>query len=199
VFMAILPAACCWCMPAANSPVTRLAAAAVSRVCPSESLKPRLVIPSGSEVTVEMITHHAGKWPMPTHLPLVCPIHVWQSGVGHLLFWQKLSYISRDRWSSAHACAQQPSTPALHPHTHTNTHTHRCCHPPPSPGDDPDKMIRGDPGVEDIYKWGAAMNIPTRGATGQGEEEHMPGSRCSINTCRPECRIAQHSSCMTCC
>lgn len=25
-----------------------------------ESLKPNLVVPSGSEVTVEMITHHAG-------------------------------------------------------------------------------------------------------------------------------------------
>lgn len=30
-------------------------------------------------------------------------------------------------------------------------------------------MIKGDPGVEDIYKWGASMNIPTRGASGQGE------------------------------
>uniref|UniRef100_A0A383V546 Acetamidase n=1 Tax=Tetradesmus obliquus TaxID=3088 RepID=A0A383V546_TETOB len=64
-----------------------------------ESLKPRLVIPSGSEVTVEMITHHAG--------------------------------------------------------------------------DDPDKMIKGDPGVEDIYKWGASMNIPTRGASGQGDGVHV--------------------------
>jgi hypothetical protein len=36
-------------------------------------------------------------------------------------------------------------------------------------GDDPDKMIRGDPGVEEIYEWGASMNIPTRGASGQGE------------------------------
>eukprot|EP00775_Hariotina_reticulata_P001825 gene1825-2159_t len=59
----------------------------------SESLKPNLVIPSGSEVTVEMITHHAG--------------------------------------------------------------------------DDPDKMIKGDPGVEAIYEWGAKMGISARGATGQ--------------------------------
>jgi hypothetical protein len=36
-------------------------------------------------------------------------------------------------------------------------------------GDDPDKMIRGDPGVEQIYEWGASMSIPTRGASGQGE------------------------------
>jgi hypothetical protein len=36
-------------------------------------------------------------------------------------------------------------------------------------GDDPDKMIKGDPGVESIYEWGAKMAIPTRGATGQGE------------------------------
>ena len=28
-----------------------------------ESLKPNLVVPSGSEVTVEMITHHAGDDP----------------------------------------------------------------------------------------------------------------------------------------
>lgn len=35
----------------------------------SESLKPRLVIPSGSEVTVEMITHHAGD-AAATHMPV---------------------------------------------------------------------------------------------------------------------------------
>lgn len=35
-------------------------------------------------------------------------------------------------------------------------------------GDDPAKMIYGDPGVESIYEWGAKMAIPTRGATGQG-------------------------------
>lgn len=35
-------------------------------------------------------------------------------------------------------------------------------------GDDPDKMINGDPGVESIYEWGAKMGVPTRGATGQG-------------------------------
>ena len=44
-------------------------------------------------------------------------------------------------------------------------------------GDDPDKMIKGDPGVESIYEWGAKMAIPTRGATGQGEA--VPWTACA--------------------
>lgn len=36
-----------------------LPATAIVCVC-SESAKPNLVVPSGAEITVEMITHHAG-------------------------------------------------------------------------------------------------------------------------------------------
>lgn len=40
--------------------------------------------------------------------------------------------------------------------------------------DDYDKMIRGDPGVEDIYAWGPdGQNVATRGRTGQGDGVHI--------------------------
>jgi acetamidase/formamidase len=41
-------------------------------------------------------------------------------------------------------------------------------------GDDPDKMINGDPGVESIYKWNEeGMGVPTRGASGMGDGVHI--------------------------
>lgn len=40
-------------------------------------------------------------------------------------------------------------------------------------GDDYEKMIQGDPGVEDIYAWGDTMNIPNRGASGSADGVHV--------------------------
>lgn len=41
-------------------------------------------------------------------------------------------------------------------------------------GDDPEKMIIGDPGIESIYKWNEeGMGVPTRGATGMGDGVHI--------------------------
>ncbi|KAK9807208.1 hypothetical protein WJX73_009034 [Symbiochloris irregularis] len=41
-------------------------------------------------------------------------------------------------------------------------------------GDDYDKMIRGDPGMEDIYHWGPeGQNVHTRGRTGTGDGVHV--------------------------
>lgn len=44
-------------------------------------------------------------------------------------------------------------------------------------GDDYDKMIRGDPGMEDIYLWSSEndmmINEPFRGATGSGDGVHI--------------------------
>ena len=41
-------------------------------------------------------------------------------------------------------------------------------------GDYYDGMIKGDPGIESIYKWGASgQAIPTRGATGSGDGVHI--------------------------
>lgn len=46
--------------------------------------------------------------------------------------------------------------------------THHAC-------DDYDKMIRGDPGMEDIYLWSDkdVINEPFRGATGSGDGVHI--------------------------
>jgi hypothetical protein len=46
--------------------------------------------------------------------------------------------------------------------------THHAC-------DDYDKMIRGDPGMEDIYLWNdkGTINEPFRGATGSGDGVHI--------------------------
>ena len=41
-------------------------------------------------------------------------------------------------------------------------------------GDDPDKMIYGDPGMESIYKWDAeGMSVPHRGVKGTGDGVHI--------------------------
>lgn len=41
-------------------------------------------------------------------------------------------------------------------------------------GDDYDKLIKGDPGLEDIYNWTASgQNVPMRGATGRGDGVHV--------------------------
>lgn len=34
-------------------------------------------------------------------------------------------------------------------------------------------MIKGDPGVESIYKWDATMNVPNRGASGSSDGVHV--------------------------
>jgi hypothetical protein len=38
---------------------------------------------------------------------------------------------------------------------------------------DPDKLIKGDPAVEEIFKWGDKMRIPYRGASGLGDAVHQ--------------------------
>ena len=41
-------------------------------------------------------------------------------------------------------------------------------------GDDYDKLVRGDPDVEDIYYWTAeGQNVPMHGATGKGDGSHI--------------------------
>jgi hypothetical protein len=41
-------------------------------------------------------------------------------------------------------------------------------------GDDYEKMIKGDPGIEDIYKWTEdGQNTPMRGKTGTGDGVHI--------------------------
>mmetsp|Transcript_776 Transcript_776/g.4819 ORF Transcript_776/g.4819 Transcript_776/m.4819 type:complete len:501 (-) Transcript_776:233-1735(-) len=41
-------------------------------------------------------------------------------------------------------------------------------------GDDPEKMVYGDPGMESIYKWDAeGMSVPHRGAQGTGDGVHI--------------------------
>lgn len=41
-------------------------------------------------------------------------------------------------------------------------------------GDAPELMIKGDPGMEDVYKWTAdTMAISYRGATGKGDGKHV--------------------------
>ena len=41
-------------------------------------------------------------------------------------------------------------------------------------GDDIAKMVTGDPGVEDIYKWAATgQNVPMRGRSGSGDGVHI--------------------------
>lgn len=96
-----------------------------------ESAKPALAVPSGSEVTVEMITHHAGDGERNTPA---------RAGVGSLAL-----------------LACRALTPCrvlllslllLSP--------------------DPDKLIKGDSAIEEIFKWTDKMRIQWRGASGTG-------------------------------
>lgn len=60
---------------------------------------------------------------------------------------------------------QQPLHPLIHP---PPPHTHHVA------GDDYDRMIKGDPGIEDIYSWTAeGQNVPMRGANGVGDGVHI--------------------------
>ena len=41
-------------------------------------------------------------------------------------------------------------------------------------GDDYDRIVRGDPGIESIYNWtSAGPTVPFRGATGKGDGVHI--------------------------
>lgn len=106
-----------------------------------ESAKPALAVPSGSEVMVEMITHHAGdgEWHAPgggirslallaCRLPRVC--------------------CCCHCWPVAHPMCVVAVTAVAIP--------------------DPDKLIKGDPAIEEIFKWTDKMRIQWRGASGTG-------------------------------
>jgi hypothetical protein len=99
-----------------------------------QGIEPAMVASSGDEVTVEMVTHHAGE---PSWLRL-------------LQLSMQLALLP-----AARPCCRPPADP-----TPASTSTLHCA--PTPAGDDYDKMIKGDPGVEDIYRCGgrAAASPP---------------------------------------
>jgi hypothetical protein len=48
---------------------------------------------------------------------------------------------------------------------------------------DPDKLIKGDPAIEEIFKWGDKMRISYRGASGLGEVLSQVGVTPSTRMC----------------
>ena len=56
--------------------------------------------------------------------------------------------------------------------------THHAC-------DDYDKMIRGDPGLEEIYSWNVSGRVEDRGASGAGDGVHILTGPIYVNGAEP--------------
>lgn len=151
----------------------------------SSGLTPAATVSSGDTITVEMVS---AVWPVAvvTRLWLACS-HLRSCSLAACM--QPLACLkaqnfkplagSRLPGSASNSCSKL-SCICLHKLQPASASPDKALHACLSlqvthhAGDDYDKMIRGDPGLEDIYEWGPeGQNVRTRGRTGSGDGVHV--------------------------